>query len=61
MVMKFENKKLDKDDHAKIDRDAGVARKAVGGIGGLVLVEVVIRKVPWKKVSGAISKVIFKD
>lgn len=60
MAMKFENKKLDKDDHAKVDRDAGVARKAIEGIGGLLL-GVVIKKVPWKKVGGVISKVIFKD
>lgn len=61
MAMKFKNKKLDKDDHAKVDRDAGVARKAIEGIGGLALVGVVIKKVPWKKVGGVISKVIFKD
>lgn len=62
VTKKFENKKLNKEDHAKVDRDAEVARKAVGvgGIGGL-LVGVVIKIVPWKKVGGAISKVIFKD
>lgn len=48
MAMKFENKKLNKDDHAKVDRDAGVARIAVRGIVGLAILGV-----------GAFSKKIF--
>lgn len=57
MAMKFENKKLDKDDHAKVDRGAGVARNFMKlTVGGFF-----IKKVPWKKVGGVINQVIFKD
>ncbi len=56
MAVKFQNKKLNKKDHAKVDRDAGIVR-------GFVKYEVlhsVIKRVPWKKVSGSIRKIIFK-
>ena len=63
MAMKFENKKLNKDDHAKVDRDAGVARKVLDVIvllGGLGALGVLIEKGHLKKVNEVMNKVIFK-
>lgn len=60
MPKKFENKKLNKEDHVKVDKDTNMARGALKGAGVLGLGFITIKKVPWKKVGGAISKVIFK-
>lgn len=60
MAKKFENKKLNKEDHANVEKDAGIARKATGTAVGLATLGVIIKKVPWKKVGGALSKVIFR-
>lgn len=60
MANKFENKKLDKADHAKVDKDANIARKVVEGVGVLSFIGFTIKKIPWKNVGGAISKVIFR-
>lgn len=49
MAMKFENKKLNKDDHAKVDKEAGVARKVVAGI--VLTLGAVIMIVTGKKAS----------
>lgn len=60
MAKKFENKKLNKDDHKKVDKEAGVARNVVQGVGALAILGVAIKKVPWKKIANAASKVIFR-
>lgn len=63
MAKKFENKKLNKEDHAKVDKDAGVAREIVKGIGilgGCGLIIKNIKRVPWKNVRGTISKVFIR-
>lgn len=63
MAKKFENKKLDKEDHAKVDKSAGVARvvvKTIGIFGGGGLIVKNIKRVPWKNVSGVISKIFIR-
>lgn len=60
MPKKFENKKLNKEDHAKVDKDTNMARGALKSAGVLGLCFITIKKVPWKKVGGAINKVVFK-
>lgn len=57
MTKKFENKKLNKEDHAKVDKDAGNARKVFEGLGVLGCIGLAIS---WKKVGGAISKIVFR-
>ena len=57
MSKKFENKKLNKEDHANVDREAGVARGAAEGVAGLAALGLIIKTVPWKKVAGGIVKV----
>ena len=37
MSKKFESKKLNKEDHAKVDKDAGIARGVVESVGALGL------------------------
>lgn len=61
MAMKFENKKLNKVDHAKIDKAAGAVKTTLGAIAALTSIGVVIKKVPWKKVVKTISKTISKS
>lgn len=61
MAKKFENKKLNKDDHAKVDKQAGVARGVAEGVGALAIVGVAIKKVPWKRIVDIASKVIFRS
>lgn len=60
MSKKFESKKLNKEDHAKVDKDAGIARGVVESVGALGLCLIAVKKVPWRKVSGAIGKVVFR-
>jgi len=60
MSKKFENKKLNKRDHAKVDKDADIARTVVGGVGVLGM-SYIIKKIPWKNVGGVIKKVVFKS
>ena len=63
MAKRFENKKLNKNDHEQVDKDANVARKAAEGVGFLAVVGGVIKLVPWKKVgnfAAKAAKTIFK-
>ena len=60
MSKKFENKKLNKDDHEKVDKEAEVARNVAQGVGALAILGVAIEKVPWKKIANAASKVMFR-
>lgn len=59
MTKKFENKKLNKDDHAKVDKEAAIVRRGLKVVGPLGI-GFIIKKVPWKKVGGTISKAVFK-
>ena len=61
MAKKFENKKLNKDDHAKVDKQAGAVRGVAEGVGALAIVGVAIKKVPWKRIVDIASKVIFRS
>ena len=56
MAKRFENKKLNKIDHEKVDKDANAARKAAEGVGLLAVIGGVIKIVPWKKVGSLASK-----
>jgi hypothetical protein len=60
MAKRFESKKLNKEDHAKVDKDANAARNVVESVGLLALAGVIIKKAPWKKIGSAIGKLIFK-
>lgn len=60
MAKKFENKKLNKDDHKRVDKEAGVARGLAGGAASLGTLYLMVKKVPWKKVGSFIGKKIFK-
>jgi hypothetical protein len=60
MPKKFENKKLNKEDHAKVDKYASMARQAFEGAGVLGLCFITIKKVPWQKVGGTIGKIVFR-
>ena len=42
MSKKFENKKLNKDDHEKVDKEAEVARNVAQGVGALAILGVAI-------------------
>ena len=55
----FENKKLNKEDHAKVDKTAKIARGVIKS-GGLAIIGLTIKKVPWKRVGKTISKAVFK-
>ena len=64
MAMKFENKKLNKEDHAKVDKEAGIARVALEGLVAIVGIGLVAKRVPWNKVANianAASKVISRS
>lgn len=64
MTKKFENKKLNKEDHAKVDKDASIVRGVAEGVGTfgtfLGLGVVIFKNVLGKKGIGAISKVFFR-
>lgn len=60
MPKKFENKKLNKEDHAKVDKYASMARQSFEGAGVLGLCFITIKKVPWQKVGGTIGKIVFR-
>ena len=60
MTKKFENKKLNKDDHAKVDKEADIVRGGLKVAGTLGVGFVILQRVPWKKVGGTIGKVVFK-
>lgn len=59
MTKRFENKELNKDDHAQIDNEARIARSVVKIIGILATAGVV-KKIPWKKIGNAVRTTIFR-
>ena len=60
MEKRFENRKLNKEDHEIVDKEAKAARDVAEGIGLLAVAGVVLKFVPWRKIVGAAEKVIFR-
>ena len=60
MAEKFENKKLNKEDHAQVDKEAGAARGIVEGTIGLGALLLLMKTVPWKRIGAFVGKIIFK-
>ena len=56
MSKKFKNKKLNKADHAKVDKEADITRVVVKS----AIIVAVIKTVSWKKVGETINKMIFR-
>lgn len=60
MAKKFENKKMNKEDHSDIEKQTGTVRKILGGFAMLISMAVAINKIPWKRVEEVLKKNIFK-
>ena len=56
MSKRFENKKLNKEDHAKVDKEAGIARGAAKVTMWIAAVGFIIKTKPWEKIVDAAKK-----